>query len=165
MLLHSINDNIPIPHPPYLGVYQDEDKIETSTKRWIFFGLEPNQEKLTNQWCSFIRQHLEFPKIPLNFWIVLGYSGMICLKMKELIEKRAPQNGCCFHPFCGIYQYPCFCLTLLTPSVGWDNMRYESYPLPSYRWLRNFPCIIILSHKISPCLPISLPVPPLDLPP
>ena len=33
MFLHGINDDILIYHPSYLGVYQDEAKNESSTKR------------------------------------------------------------------------------------------------------------------------------------
>ena len=33
MILHNINNNIPIPHLSYPGVYQDESKNENSTKR------------------------------------------------------------------------------------------------------------------------------------
>ena len=32
MVLHDINDNILIPHPSYLGVYQDEDTNKSSKK-------------------------------------------------------------------------------------------------------------------------------------
>ena len=33
MLIHGINDNMIISNPSYLGVYQDETKNESSTKR------------------------------------------------------------------------------------------------------------------------------------
>ena len=33
LLIHDINDNIIIPHPYYLVVYQDEAKNESSNKR------------------------------------------------------------------------------------------------------------------------------------
>ena len=49
-----------------------------------------------------------------------------------------------------------YCLTILTPSVVWHIMRYESEPLASYRWLRNRPYTIISSYKFSLCHPISL---------
>ena len=46
MLLHGINDNIPISHPSYLVVYQEKQEMREIYKVIDFvFGSEPNQKK------------------------------------------------------------------------------------------------------------------------
>ena len=42
---HGINDNITIPHPSYLVVYQDEAKNISQQRDREVFGSEPNQKK------------------------------------------------------------------------------------------------------------------------
>ena len=46
-------------------------------------------------------------------------------------------------------------LILLPPRVGWDIMRYESEPLPSYHYheLRNCSYSIVLNYTESPSTP------------
>ena len=39
MIICGINYNILIPHLSYSGVYQDEEKNESSKKRQMFLGL------------------------------------------------------------------------------------------------------------------------------
>ena len=49
MLLIGINDNIIIPRPYYLGVYQDEAKMRALQRNKCFLGLETNQKKLSKR--------------------------------------------------------------------------------------------------------------------
>ena len=44
VLLYGINDNIIIPHPSYLGVYQYEKKIITLTRYKYIFGSEKRKK-------------------------------------------------------------------------------------------------------------------------
>ena len=45
--------------------------------------------------------------------------------------------------FINLYVKSGCCLPLLLPHVGWYIMRYESYHLPSYMWLRNITYTIL----------------------
>ena len=61
LLLRGKYDNIIIPYLPYSGVYEDESKILELYKVLNFFGVgTKTKQKLTKQWCTFIRQHWVF---------------------------------------------------------------------------------------------------------
>ena len=93
---------------------------------------------------------------PLNFWMGAGFNEIV-LKIQKLMEKRAPQNGWFVNPFFGIYWYPCCCLTLFPPSVGFYIMGYESEPLPSQIFLNK--CSCTLNIKMSSFISWSLYLP------
>ena len=74
---HGINDNITIPHPSYLVVYQDEAKNISQQRDKEVFGSEPSKKNPTKQVVHVSPLSLFKKRIPLHFWKGAGCSEII----------------------------------------------------------------------------------------
>ena len=84
----------------------------------------------------------------MHFWMGAAYSGLGFF-VQKLMDKRALQNGCFFHKFCGVYYCPCCCVIILPLFICWDILRCESEPLPSYKKLSNWSYLIFHTIQCS----------------
>ena len=115
MLIHGINDNIIIPHPSYLGVFQDEAKNESSNKISMFLGGWNKTKKTDKREVHGSLSTVCFFIIPMHNLMGAGCSGIIHLFLNQiLMEKLAPQNGWFFIRFLA------FTRTLVY-SIVWDQ--------------------------------------------
>ena len=128
---------------------------------WIYsVNLQASVTPLRYGWYSLPYNamrvwHSMFMRLSNYFQQVFLIIRLRLLILKVLFTGYHKSVFCCYF----------YCLTLLTSTVGWDSMRYESELLTSYRWLMNCPYTIILIWNFSPCHPTSLSAPSMVLSP